>query len=266
MDAAETHRLTPSDSSRAVYLSSGWLLWVRDGTLVAQRLDVEGKALTGDPVTLTDPVAVDIISGAGALSVSVAGLVSYRTSGAGSQRQLTWFDRSGKALGVLGAADEGSLSGPELSPDGRRAVVHRAGQGNADIWIMDDARTSRFTFDASNHLFPTWSPDGSRIVFDSNRKGHRDLYQKAANGAGNEELLLESAQDKSTNSWSPDGRFLLYRSSDPKTLSDLWVLPLDGDRKPFAFLSTPFDERTGAFSPDGRWVAYQSTESGRNEI
>ena len=269
MDSAETDRLTPADASRSAYLSSGWILWVRTGALVAQRLDVERRALTGDPITLADSVAVwgtDAQPGTGGFSVSAAGLVAYRTSFSEGRRQLAWFDRSGKALGVLGAADDSALTGPGLSRDGRRAVVHRTVQDNGDIWILDGTRTSRFTFDASDDLYPIWSSDGSRIAFDSNRNGTRDLYQKAANGAGSEELLLESSQNKTAYSWSPDGRFLLYRAQDPRTQSDLWVLPLDGDRKPFVFLNTPFDERTAEFSPDGKWVAYQSTESGRWEI
>ena len=85
---------------------------------------------------------------------------------------------------------------PRLSPDGRRVAVYRTVQGNTDIWLLDADRTTRFTFDASLDRFPIWSPDGSRIVFDSNRKGHRDLYQKPSSGAGSEELLVESAQDK----------------------------------------------------------------------
>jgi Tol biopolymer transport system component len=141
-------------------------------------------------------------------------------------------------------------------------ALHRLVQGNSDsdVWIVDGNRASRFTFDARADQYPLWSPDGRQIAFDSNR------YVKAANGAGSEELLLESSQSKTANSWSPDGRFLLYRTVDPKTLSDLWVLPMEGDRKPFAFLVTPFEEYTPQFSPDGKWVAYQSTESGRWEI
>ena len=114
--------------------------------------------------------------------------------------------------------------------------------------------------------FPLWSPDGSRIVFDSNRKGVRNLYVKPSSGAGSEELLLESPQDKSATDRSADGRFLLYQSVDPQTDWDLWVLPLEGDRKPWLFLKTNFNERQGQFSPDGRWVAYMSNESGRGEI
>ena len=264
LDSAETRRLTPADTA-GVYLSSGWLLWVRAGTLVAQRLDLERKALTGDPVTLADPVAFDAAIAASAVSVSAAGLVAYRAGGA-NRRQLAWFDRSGKALGTMGAPDENDLSAPSVSPDGRRVAVYRTVQGNTDIWLLDGTRTSRFTFDAALDRFPIWSPDGSRIVFDSNRKGHRDLYQKPSSGAGAEELLVESPQDKVATDWSADGRFLLYHSIDPQTARDLWVLPLEGDRKPWVFLKTSFDERYGQFSPDGRWVAYMSNESGRNEI
>jgi eukaryotic-like serine/threonine-protein kinase len=91
-----------------------------------------------------------------------------------------------------------------------------------------------------------------------------DLYQKLASGVKDEELLLKSSE---TESWSHDGRFLLYEARDPKTTKySLWVLPLEGDKKPFPFLSTEFNNRGGQFSPDGRWVAYVSDESGRNEI
>ncbi len=104
---------------------------------------------------------------------------------------------------------------PRISPDGRRVAVYRTVQGNTDIWLLDGARMSRFTFDAALDRVPIWSPDGSRIVFDSNRKGPRDLYQKPSSGAGAEELLVESPQDKLANDWSADGRFLLYQQHRP---------------------------------------------------
>jgi Tol biopolymer transport system component len=139
-------------------------------------------------------------------------------------------------------------------------------QGNTDLWLLDGTRTSRFTFDAAVDRFPIWSPDGSRIAFDSTRTGHRDLYQGSSSRAGAEDLLVASPQDKVASDWSAGGRFLLYMSRDPQTTWDLWVLPLEGDRTPWVFLKTPFDERYGTFSPDGRWVAYMSNESGRMEI
>ena len=140
--------------------------------------------------------------------------------------------------------------------------------GNLDVWLIDAVRgvPTRFTFDTANDAFPTWSPDGSRVVFQSNRKGSYNLYSKLSSGAGADELLLESDQAKNPNDWSSDGRFLLFRSQDPQTGNDLWVLPLSGDQKPFSFLKTPFEEREGQFSPDGKWIAYQSNESGRFEI
>jgi eukaryotic-like serine/threonine-protein kinase len=264
LDSKEMKRLTPADTA-GVYMLPGWLAWVRGGTLVAQRLDLAQKKLTGEPVTLADPVAFDSTYNMGALS-SAAGLIAYRT-GAASRRQLTWFDRSGKALGVIGAPDENGLNSPRLSPDGRRVAVYRTLQGNTDVWVLDGTRTIRFTFDPALDRNPQWSPDGSRIAFDSNRKGPRNLYIKAASGGGTEELLLDSPRTLTPWGFSMDGRFLLYNVlDDPQTERDLWVLPLQGDHKPWPFLKTSFSDRYGQFSPDGRWVAYESNESGRFEI
>jgi Tol biopolymer transport system component len=266
LDSPDTQRLTAAETA-GVYLSSGWLLWVRLDTrsLVAQRLDLERRTLTGDPVTVADPVAVGGPYMAGSLSVSTTGLVAY-TAGGANQRQLSWVDRSGKTLGPLGAPDGNDLNAPRVSPDGHRVAVHRTVQGNTDIWLLDGTRTGRFTSDAAWDRWPTWSPDGSRIAFDSNRKGHRDLYQKSSSGAGAEQLLLESSHDKSAPEWSADGRFMLYWNVDTDTGYDLWVLPMHGDGKPRVFLRTPFNERAGVFSPDGRWVAYMSDETGQMEV
>ncbi|HVH28254.1 MAG TPA: protein kinase [Vicinamibacterales bacterium] len=274
LDGSAPIRLTPGNSA-GMYLpegpggagpfrGSGWMLWVRAGALVAQRLDVAKAALTGEPVTVAD-VGVRSLGGwLGGVSVAATGLVAYRT-GTGGQRQLTWFDRSGAPRGAAGDPDD-TLDYPNLSPDGRRVVVSRVVPDNTDLWLLDGGRTSRFTFDPAPDTHPVWSSDGTRIVFRSNRTGADDLYQKLASGAGAEERLLASDQVKTPESWSADGRFLLYRSIDPQTNLDLWVVPMVGDRTPSVFLKTPFREGYGAFSPDGRWVAYESNESGRNEI
>jgi dipeptidyl aminopeptidase/acylaminoacyl peptidase len=93
-----------------------------------------------------------------------------------------------------------------------------------------------------------------------------DLYQKVSSGAGKDELLLKSSNVKLPTSWSQDGRFIAYYVIDPKTRQDLWVLPLQGDRKPISFLQTEFSEQYPQLSPDGRLIAYQSDESGRNHV
>ena len=234
----------------------GWLLFARAGTLVAQRLDLAKAALTGEPVTVADAV--------GAVSVAASGLVAYRTDTT-SPKQLTWVDRSGTARGTIGDPDA-TLFNPRVSPDGRRVVVGRTVQGNTDLWLLDGARTSRFTFDPAFDGYPVWSPDGMRIAFNSLRTGSANLYQKLTSGAGVEERLVPSGQTKFPSGWSADGRFLLYVSVDPTTSEDLWVVPMVGDRTPSVVLKTHFLETLGVFSPDGHWMACQSDESGRMEI
>jgi Tol biopolymer transport system component len=263
LDGSVSARLTPADGA-GVYLPAGWLLWAREGTLLAQRLDLAQPALTGGPLTVADGVTSDV-NFRGAASVAATGLVAYR-AGAGSRRQLTWVDRSGTPGGTFGDADSNGLLFAELAPDDRHVVVTRVVQGNFDLWLLDGARTTRLTFDANRDAYPKWSPDSTRIVFFSTRTGKGDLYQKLWTGADPEQPLLVSDQVKVPLSWSPDGRFLLYSSIDPQTNSDLWVLPMTGDTKPWAFLKTEFREIYGAFSPDGQWVAYQSDESGRPEV
>jgi Tol biopolymer transport system component len=203
-------------------------------------------------------------------SVSSNGRIAYRSGGAG-RRQLTWFDRMGKALGSAGEPDADNMLAPELSPDERRVSMDRTVQGNRDIWLMELIRgaQTRFTFDGAVDGIPLWSPDGSRIAFESNRKGTFDIWIKPSSMAGTEELLVGTTNNEWPDDWSKDGRFLLYYQNGPETGSDLWAIPLstnEADRKPFAVVNTPFEETYGQFSPDGRWVAYQTNESNRFEI
>src|SRR5262249_17267235 len=136
LDGSEPKRLTDADAA-GVYHPAGWLLFVRAGTLLAARLDLTRRELTGDPIKVADAVAFDARIHAGAVSISSTGLVAYRQGGI-NLRQLVWFDRSGKALGTMGAPD-GSLLAPCLSPDGRRTAVSLTLQGNTDIWILEEA-------------------------------------------------------------------------------------------------------------------------------
>jgi eukaryotic-like serine/threonine-protein kinase len=235
------------------------LLIQREATLLAQPFDTGTLQLSGTPV----PVA----TGVGSFPVATAGLWSAARNGAlvyragGGLPQLLWRDLTGKVIGDPGARN--NYATPAVSPDGGRVAFRLTDdQGNQDIWVRDLARgnNTRLTFDPRPDSDPVWSPDGKEISFAANRGGRMDLYEKSADGGGEERLLFKSDQDKTPTSWSRDGRFLLFHSLDPKTNLDLWILPLN-TLKPFVFLKTGSIEGNAQFSPDGRWIAYRGVSS-----
>jgi eukaryotic-like serine/threonine-protein kinase len=255
---------------RAAYTPPGYLLFVQLGTLMAQRFNPHRLELTGEPVRIAEDVAYNPSNGRTTFSASENGVLAYRTGVAGGlpTSELVWFHREGNRIGPAGGF--GLYLRPALSPDGKRVAVERRDPqtGTDDVWLVDLARSTslRFTFGSFNQTHPVWSPDGSRIVFASDRDGTSNLYLKISSGTGTDELLLQSDTPKYSTDWSPDGRLIAFESQDPTTGSDLWVLPLFGDRKPIPFLQTEFNEGQGQFSPDGRWMAYSSDESGRREV
>lgn len=266
LNSAE-RKLLNADSANVIY-SQGHLLFLRGTTLMAQPFDARRLVLKGEPFPIAEQIQTQGSPPSGIFSASENGVLAYQTGMGIPGSQLAWFDRAGKQIGVVGdSAPYGDL---ELSPDGKRASVNipdQTGKGR-HIWLYDLQRglRTRFTFDPADEFTSIWSPDGSRLVFNSRRKGHLDLYQKASSGAGTDELLLEDNLDKYPFSWSPDGRFILYVSTGGPTGLDLFVVPLSGGRKPFPFLNTKFNDQPGRFSPNGRWIAYRSDESGKNEI
>jgi serine/threonine protein kinase len=266
LDGSEPRRLFDADAA-AVFAHSGHLLFVRQGTLFAQDFDAASLTLAGNPVAVAEQVMVDATSTSlAALSASAAGPIVYRAGSGGGERQFILFDRLGKEIRKVGDPQNGLQ--PMISPDGRRVAITRTVNGNTDLWFLDIERGvfSRFTSDPEIENQAVWSPDGSRLVFSSNRNGAYDLYVKPATGAGNVETLLATSQLKNAVDWSSDGRYILYRTIDPKTGYDLWVLPMDGERKPFPVVQTTAVEQDAQFSPDGKWVTYQSNETGRSEI
>ena len=269
IDSIAEGKVVVDTNSNAIY-AQGYLLFLREDTLMAQPFDVKRLVTTGEAIPVAESVqSVGNPGRSGVFSASGTGLLAYLTGGSQTSSRLVWFDRGGKQIETLG--DPGNLSSLHLSPDGRNAAVSIADVAarNQNIWLFDVGRRlrTRFTFDSVGEFEAVWSPDGSSIAFDSNEKGPSDLYRKASSGAGAEELLYADKLNKFPRSWSPDGKFLLYRAvGDPKTGDDLWVLPLAGERKPFPFAQTTFAEVSGQFSPDGRWIAYQSDESQRAEI
>jgi Tol biopolymer transport system component len=263
-----------ASGSNPVYAPSvaspgGWLMFVREGSLLAQPFDTRRRALAGDARPIADGLPV----GPRPFSTSLTGTLAYRTGASIGERRLTWFDRSGKSLDTAG--DSGDYNTVSLSPDGTRAAVSRAVAGaTSDLWIHEFARdtSTRLTSGPDMEWLATWSPDGQRIIFSSSRGGSSDLYRIESNGAGKEEVVFKSSFAKWAQDWSRDGRFLLYTAGGapgPASISntfDLAVLDLKGESKFQRYVQTEFNESQGRFSPDGRYVAYTSNASGRNQV
>ncbi len=224
-------------------------------------------------MSIADEVqASQVTAGLGAFSVSSTGSLVYEGAAAPDLR-LTWFDRSGKRVGVIGTP--GNLGRMAFSPDRRNVVVSAAetSGGNTDSWTYDVMRglRTRLTFDPVYDDSGVWSPDGRTIVFRSDRMGSSDLYRKPADGSAAEELLYADNLVKVPTSFSSNGKYLAYFSyGDAKTGIDVWILPNPlgptGASKPFPFVHTVAVERNPQFSPDNNWIAYQSSESGKDEI
>jgi Tol biopolymer transport system component len=231
--------------------------------------DARSLKVTGDPATIAEHIAEVGDNHEFDFSVSDDGVLAYQSGSPTSQ--LTWFDRTGKKLNSLG--EPTNYWTVALSPDERRAAVSLLDADGriADVWLLDLTRgsISRLTFDPSSEGNPVWSPDGNNIVYGSTRRGdgHVQLYEKAASGAGDDQLLLQSASDKYATSWSRDGQFILFDNWPVRAKAGIWLLPLNGERQPKPLLQTAaFDQTGGQFSPDARFVAYMSNESGRTEV
>jgi len=263
LDGKENRRLFATFSS--VTYADGYLLFLRDNTLVAQKFDAGSGRLTGEPVPLNDNVQYDGGLWRTNLSVSATGMMLYASGTSTGAQTLAWYDRSGKQLDVVD--DNVALFDLTLSPDNKKVAVTDANSATATIWIYDLATKvkTRLTFSGGTHRTPVWSPDSTQLAFTSNQQA--SIAVKPATGGADEKPLLSSANTSfnSVADWSRDGRYLMYEQGTGLNLH-LWVLPLFGDRKPFPYAPTSPDEETGQFSPDGRWVAFQSGESGRPEV
>ena len=264
------------EAAQTVYVptgpSTGMLVYLQRGTLMARPFDAARLALTGEPVRVAERVGN---AGAAGFFSATANVLAYRggaTVGSGRDWQLTWLDRQGRPSGAVG--ESGSFESVRLSPDGTRAAavlsgLSTAGIGNVDVWILELARgiSQRLTIDPAIERFPVWSPASDRVVFGSTRNGGQmDLYVRPADGSGVDELLSKTGPGMVSTNWSRDGRYVLFTSTNATTANDVWLLPLDGARTPMPLIQTAASESEARLSRDMRWVSYTSNVSGRFEI
>jgi Tol biopolymer transport system component len=241
----------------------GTVLFLRDGNLMAQAFDERRLELPGTPSLVAEQV--DAYRDTATISASANGVLVYRDA---TSLQLTWFDRQGRVAERI--PKRGLYQALSLAPDGTRALASKAGAqvaSRSELWLFDFVRGTSSRITATDTDDGIWSPDGNRVAFEA----EGGLFQKVLGGQEQDVVLPPDALPgrQSPTSWSPDGRFVMYTASDPKTGSDLWSSSLTGSPTPTPFLRSEASESQGQFSPQSRglqWVAYASNESGRDEI
>jgi eukaryotic-like serine/threonine-protein kinase len=275
LDTGE-QRVVIEGGADARYVSTGHLVYMKTGTLMAVPFDVRSLHVTGAPVALIEGVmqAVNAPSGydetgAGQFTLSNSGTLLYVLGGVSPslESSLARADRNGAAQPLAAAPVRPYLS-PRLSPDGQKVAVFvsRGATRDTDVWVYDVLRgaPTRLTFSGANQ-FPIWSPDGKRLVYASNTTGVSNLYATNADGSGKPERLTTSNYTQVPSSWAATGNVIAFVELH-SPLWQIWVLPLDGDRKLRLFLDSRFTLTYPEFSPDGHWMAYVSNESGANEV
>ncbi len=249
--------------SRVAY-AAGYLLFARDGALMAQRFDERTETLSGDAEAVVVMVKQHTASDA-AFDVSNNGVMIYRCEEGNPLTRLILFDRHGEQTRIV--ASNGTYRSPRFSPDGRRIVAERleADSLNADLWMFEHARgmAARFTTSEGPDIAPTWSPDGREVAFSSKQGSRYHVFTKLVDVIAEEKRQPGPDGDNIVEDWSPDGKSILTTV----IRNGLWHTPLDGQSKPSLIRPTSLLDRWLAeFSPDGRWIAYTSYVSGDAEV
>jgi serine/threonine protein kinase/Tol biopolymer transport system component len=268
IDGKDERKLLPLHSN-AVYAEPGYLIYGREGSLRAQRFNLDRLELSGTPSVLIDGVQYLGLAQSHLFSLSDSGLMAYIAGAGNLTRQLTWIDRKGSVLEMVGKP--GNYFSPRLSHDGKRIAydLSDATSDSGDIWALDRERgnATRLTFDPRNESSPIWSPDDRLLLFFANFPGHSDLLTVLWDGTGSIETMVSNGMDNYPCDWSIDGKTILVQTTHGSGLgnTDLMLYSV-ADKKSSPWLVTPFVEKQGRFSPDRKWIAYASDESGRTEV
>lgn len=254
-------RLVTKTSANVAYIAP-YLLFYRDQTLFGQRFDANTFELTGEPIPILTDVQYSPRISRAVFAASNTHLLVAQKAGDTGASQFVWFNRQGQEIGT--ALKPGIYGNMMLSPNGKIVAADTTDPAsqNTDIWAYDVETQSakRLTFDPAIDSLPIWSPDGTRMVFASNRGVTFDLYLKDTNGAQEETHIPQDGPDRFPSDWSHDGKYVLYERG-----ADLWLLTIP-ELRTTQFLKASSTLKNGQFSPDGKWVAYSSNESGRWEV
>jgi len=250
-------------ASTARYISTGHILFSRSGVLYIVPFDADKLEIKGQPVPVIEGVYSELTTGITNYMVSDNGTLVYIPGAVeGGSRKIVRIDSKGESV-TLDSVGHAYLE-PELSPDNKKiAVVIRNGE-DFDIWIFDILRKtlSRLTFGGVNRT-PHWSPDGKKIAFIKRTKdGKMGIFIKPYDGSGEEVEIYRSNTRMYVDEWTKDGEYLIIDNLTLGAQSDLLVVPLKGDKKPWKYLDSKFDEYEASVSPDGKWLAYLTNESG----
>jgi Tol biopolymer transport system component len=251
-------------TTKVQYAEPGYLLFVRERTLVAQKFDAKSMTVQGEPVPLGEGLGSDNV-GLASFSVSRTGILVFK-GGELSGSRIVSVDRTGRETALMD--DPADYRDMSLSPDGNRLVYVLGDGTKLDLWTRDLQRnvSSRFTVDPADEIDPQWSADGRRIFYTSNANGLGDLMMKDASGTRDAEPLLVDKNEKYISDVSRDGKHILFVSREKGGSWDIWAMPLGDDKKAFPVVKTSFVEMWATLSPDGKYIAYQSNQSGQNEI
>ena len=249
--------------SKMVYSPSAGVLFVQDGVLMAQAFDTTALRLVGEPVRIAEGLSYHRGLGNSSFSVSETGVLAYQ--GGEDTFQLLWHDRRGSVSDP--GWEQKNFGAIRISPDGESlaADVIDPRTGMSDIWIYDVLRGAsiQLTSDGWTNN-PVWSPDGRRIALSTGRGGAPAVAVRALDGS--EETLANPRSPSYPEDWSTDGKWIAYTDNSRATSTDLWILPLAGDRTARPLRNTQAAEMGARFSPDSRWIAFASDEAGAQEV
>jgi serine/threonine protein kinase/Tol biopolymer transport system component len=270
--ASKGYQLVVRTTAGPAFATGERILYVLNDVLVTQAFDERKLVVSGVPVPLPDHVAIDHVSSSALFSVSPTGEMVYYPTSLGSSMALVWYERDGKRGDILDTAEY--LNSVALSPSGTHSVVAFSSPDGlrTDLWSFDLSRGTKtpLTSGPGIRQAPAWQPDEQSIFFASGFFGKfHHIYRMRSDGSGRVETVLNSDRiSELPGSLCRDGHYLAYWriANDLTTPTSIWILPLVGDRKPFALGQSQFSNLDPRFSPDCKWIAYTSNATGKNEI